>query len=405
MQTNALYYGDCLEVMDEFPDSCIDLIYLDPPFNSRTDYNCFFPSTVSSGSKNREESHLAQILAFEDTWHWDEQAFERVSDISNALAHPAHNTIKAFRDVIGETGALGYLSYMAERLAKMRRILKPEGSIYLHCDYTMSHYLKVLMDDIFGADKYRNDITWKRTTSRGDGNRYGRISDSILYYAPDGATWRNQYEEEGLVVSGDQTIPLTGPGISSGESGKPWKGYDPATSGRGRCWSVPKRGTYAEWLDQNLIPGYMQIEGIHDRLDALDEKGLIRFSKNGIPRVFRPAQAQNTGPKVNDIWTDIYLEDVNEHIKDYPTRKPVKLLERIIKASLPDGGVIFDPFCGCGTTIEAAHKLKCDWVGIDISPYAINLIEKHRMRGTPIEVKGIPKDPLGAAKLAQGESV
>lgn len=185
LQPNALYYGDCLEVMQDFPDSCIDLIYLDPPFNSKSNYNCFFPNPDTP--KNGEsETHLAQIMAFHDTWNWDELAYERVKDLSNAAAHPAHKAIKAFREVIWETGALAYLAYMAERLAAMKRILKPKGSIYLHCDSTMSHYLKFLMDDIFGAGNFQNDITWKRTTSRGDGHRYGRISDSILYYAPNG---------------------------------------------------------------------------------------------------------------------------------------------------------------------------------------------------------------------------
>ena len=217
---------------------------------------------------------------------------------------------------------------------------------------------------------------------------------------PERATWRNQYEKDGLVVSGDREIPLTGAGTAKGESGIPWKGYDPATSGRGRHWAVPKTGTYAKWLDANLIPGYLDIEGVRARLDALEEKGLIRFSKNGIPNLFRPAEAANTGPKVNDIWTDISLEDSNEFIKDYPTRKPVKLVERIIQASLPKDGIIFDPFCGCGTTIEAAHNLGCNWVGIDISPYAINLIERHRMKGISLEVKGVPKDLLGAKRLA-----
>ncbi|MCY4171599.1 MAG: site-specific DNA-methyltransferase [Bacteroidetes bacterium] len=396
---NSLYYGDCLEIMQEFPDSCIDLIYLDPPFNSKSNYNCFFPNPDSKNGESK--THLAQIMAFHDTWKWDELAYQRVKDLSNATAHPAHRAIKAFREVIGETGALAYLSYMAERLAAMKRILKPIGSVYLHCDSTMSHYLKILMDSIFGAHNFQNDIAWKRTTSRGDGNRYGRISDSILYYATKGATWRNQYEEGGLVVGGEQTIPLTGAGIAKGESGKPWEGYDPAESGRGRHWSVPKTGTYAEWLDQNLIPGYLDIEGVHDRLDALNEKGLIRFSKNGIPRLFRPAEAANSGPKVNDIWTDIALEDSNEFIKDYPTRKPVKLVERIIQASLPKDGIVFDPFCGCGTTIEAAHNLNCNWIGIDISPYAINLIERHRMKGIALEVKGVPKDLLGAKRLAR----
>jgi len=396
MQTNTLYYGDCLEVMEKFPDSCVDLIYLDPPFNSKTDYNCFFPNTISGESG----AHLAQMMAFGDTWSWDASAYDRVNHISNASLHPAHKAIRSFTEIIPESGALAYLSYMAERLAKMRQILKPHGSIYLHCDHTMNHYLKILMDNIFGPDKFQNDITWKRTTSRSDGKRYGRISDSILYYASNQSTWQNQYEKDGLAVSGDREIPLTGAGASVGESGKPWKGYDPAASGRGRHWAVPKTGTYAKWIEENLIPGYTQIESVHERLDALDSQGLIRFSKNGVPNLFRPAEASNSGPKVNDIWMDISLESSNEYVKDYPTRKPVSLVERIIQASLPQGGVILDPFCGCGTTIEAAHNLNCDWIGIDISPYAINLIERHRMKGLEIQVRGVPTDMSGAKRLA-----
>ena len=399
MKPNTLYYGDCLEVIQEFPDSCIDLIYLDPPFNSKTDYNCFFPNAASRQSDCGSASHLAQVMAFGDTWNWDANAFERVQDISNATQHPAHRAIRSFQEGIPESGALAYLSYMAQRLAIMRQKLKPSGSIYLHCDHAMNHYLKILMDCIFEADIFQNDITWKPTTSRSDGKRYGRISDSILYYAHEGATWRNQYEEGGLVVGGGREIPLTGAGTAQGESGAPWNGYDPAKSGRGRHWSVPKTVTYAKWIEKNLIPRYTQIESVHERLDALNKEGLIRFSKNGVPNLFRPAEAANTGPKVNDIWTDISLENSNEYIKDYPTRKPVSLVERVIQASLPKDGIILDPFCGCGTTIEAAHNLNANWIGIDISPYAIDLIEKHRMRGLEIEVKGFPKDMSGAEKL------
>ena len=321
--------------MAELPDSCVDLIYLDPPFNSNADYNAFYPISETNGGGGGGQR--AQMFAFHDTWTWDGGAMQRVKDIKNAVAHPAHNVMKGLEIILGETGALAYLSYMAERLTAMKRLLKSTGSIYLHCDPTMSHYLKAVMDAIFGNKNFRNEITWKRTTSRSDGLRYGRISDSILYYASNGATWRNQYEDTGLVVEGDRTIPLTGPGTSGGESGKPWMGYDPAQSGKGRCWSPPKTGTLATWLDKN-IPGYTKIKGVHDRLDALNDAGLIKFSRNGIPNLFRPAQAANSGPKVNDIWTDISLEEGNKYIKEYPTRKPLKLLKRIIQASLPRGG-------------------------------------------------------------------
>ena len=393
-QTNTLYYGDCLDWMRKWPDGCVDLIYLDPPFKSDTDYNILF------GTQNGKP---AQLQAFEDTWTWNEKAQERVQRIKDAVAHPAHKSITGLHFVLGGCGMLSYLSYMAERLPEMKRVLKLTGSIYLHCDPTASHYLKVVMDNVFGSDNYQNEITWKRTTSRSDGKRYGRLSDSLLFYAQRNATWKNQYYQNGLVVKGDRKIILTGPGVSRGESGRPWRGYDPAKSGRGRCWSVPKTGTFADWIDKELIPGFKSMESIHARLDALYEKGLIEFSRNGTPELFRPAAASNVGAKINDIWTDISLERAAKSIADYPTRKPRALLERIIQASSNERDIVLDPFCGCGTTIDAARRLGRQWVGIDISSFAIDLIVHARLQDRDIPVAGIPVDIASAKKLARAD--
>ena len=396
---NTLHYGDCLEVMRGFPDHSIDLIYLDPPFNSKKNYNCFFQNPEKKG--RGKGSHLAQMMAFTDTWTWDGASAERVNRITNAVKHPAHRAISALEIVFDRTGALAYLSYMADRLADMKRILRPSGSIYLHCDDTMSHCLRLVMDTVFGVENFRNEITWKRTTSRSGGKKYGRMADTILYYAGEGAFWQNQYHREGRVVGGEQTVALTGAGTTKGDSGQPWRGYDPASAGRGRHWSVPRDGTFAQWVEENEIPGYTKIESIHARLDALYEAGLIKFSRNGVPRYIQRVEAANSGPMVNNIWTDIALEGGNDMIRDYPTRKPVALVERMITASMPEGGVVLDPFCGCGTTIEAAVNRGCDWIGIDVSPFAINLVARERMKGLDVHVKGLPFSFSGAQKLAR----
>lgn len=396
-QSDSLYYGDCLEVMQGWPDEFVDLVYLDPPFNSGSDYNVLFG--------NKSDDKAAQVIAFEDTWQWNEDAYDRTNRIVNAAAHPAYKAIKGLLVTLGESGMMAYLSYMAERLVEIKRVLKSTGSVYLHCDPTASHYLKVVMDGLFG-DGFQNEITWKRTTSRGDGERYGRITDRILFYAGEGKTWHNQFNvEDGLVVSGDQTIPLTAHGASKegAESGVVWRGYDPGTSGKGRHWSVPKWGTFAEWIDKNLIPGYMDIEGIVDRLEALDKHGLVRFSKNGIPRAYRPDAASNPGPKVNDLWTDISLERGDSSYNRYDTRKPEALLKRIILASSNEGDLILDPFSGCGTTVAAASELKRKWIGIDISPIAIDIIKNKRLDRPDIFINGIPSDMGGAAIMAKAK--
>ena len=411
---NTLYYGDCLEWLPRFPSESVDLVYLDPPFNSNTNYNLLFGN---GGQKRRGARRSAQVRAFADTWRWDDVAARRVDRLSRAVAHPAHRAVVGLRTLIGEGGMLAYLSYMAERLAEMPRILKPRGSIYLHCDPTASHGLKFVMDTIFGPRNFRNEIIWQRSTAHNDAKRYGNNTDRLLYYTRDqrARTWN------GLEIAVPKTVreiaksypskddrgrfrasDLTAAGIRYGESGKPWRGYD--ISPRNVHWRPPLTGRYAKWIEDNIIPGYRDIKGVHDRLDALDEAGLIRHPQRGFwPGLKRYATA-DTGKAVQALWTDIPGFTNFRKGPDflgYPTQKPLPLLERIIKASSNPGDLVLDPFCGCGTAVAAAHKLNRKWIGIDISPFAIDLIAQKRFPEFRVPTEGYPYDLAGAMKLAK----
>ena len=364
----TIWTGDNLDILRGMNSECVDLIYLDPPFNSNRNY------AAPVGSK-------AAGAAFKDTW--------TLSDLDVAwmgLIADEHPAIYKTLDAAGESHGKGMKSYLimiAVRLLEMRRVLKPTGSIYLHCDPTASHYLKLLMDSIFGARNFRNEITWKRTSSHSDAKRFASVSDRLLFYAYDGATWHTQHLALGeAYVARDyrhtdekgryRVDNLTGPGLSNGESGEPWQGYDPGQSGR--CWSVPKTGGYARWIEDNLISGYAAMAGVHARLDALSSAGLIDWTKGGYPRLKRYLAASK-GEAVSDFIGDI--QNVNNRSKEhvgYPTQKPLPLLERIIKSSSNEGDVVLDPFCGCATTCVAAETLGRRWIGIDISPKAIELV-------------------------------
>ena len=407
---NSLYYGDCLDWMRQWPHESVDLIYLDPPFNSNANYNILF---------GKGNGVSAQMRGFTDTWKWNEAAAERVGRIEKASATAVQKPVKAFKALIGECGMLAYLSYMGERLEVMRDLLKPTGSIYLHCDDTAGAYLRVLMDSVFGADCFRNEVIWRRTRGRSDAIRYGRVHDVILFYtrSPDDFTWNTQWlphdpeyvkrayrneDERGHWQSAD----LTGPGIRYGESGQPWRGVNPTDIGR--CWSVPggaKLGGMNDWIVQNnIIPGWPDdYPSIHQRLDALDAAGLIHWPERGsMPRLKR-YYASTKGTACDDIIVDIgRLEAADPEKLDYPTQKPVALLERIIRASSNEGDLVLDPFCGCGTAIVAAHNLDRQWLGIDISPTAIDIINSLRLRPLGIKARahGIPQDLAGARRLA-----
>ena len=400
MTPGTLYYGDCLEWMERWEDECVDLIYLDPPFNSKTNYNILYSST-SAGD--------AQMRAFEDTWQWDEAAGERIARFEGAMANPLHDVVCGLFRILGPSGMMAYLSYMAERLLPTRRLLKPTGSIYLHCDPTASHYLKVLMDAIFGGGNFLNEVVWKRTGAHGRAKRWGPIHDTILLYSKSSTyTWNRTYEQydedyiDRYYRSSDergryQLVSLDGPGLRTGSSGQSWRGVNP--SDKGRHWELPPDRSLPE--DFVFPDGYSEMS-CQERLDVLDAAGLIYWPPRGrVPRHKRYLSAADGNP-IQDIISDI--RPISSHAKErlgYPTQKPLALLKRIILASSNEGDMVLDPFCGCGTAIEAARQLNRRWVGIDISPFAIDLIRDRRLKDKKVPAEGIPSSLAAARMLAR----
>jgi site-specific DNA-methyltransferase (adenine-specific) len=320
--------------------------------------------------------------------------------------------LRSMRAFLKETDIMAYLSMMAVRLLELHRVLKPTGSLYLHCDPTASHYLKILIDAVFGATNFRNELIWKRTSAHSAADRWGDIHDTIFYYSKsDEYTWNElllphsgEYsarykneDEHGKLWADDN---LTGPGIRHGDSGSIWRGFDPTA--KGVHWKVNLKTV------ERLI-GAASTKKLNttQKLDVLDEHGYIHWPKSrdrhgeGFPRFKRYL---SEGIVVQDVITDVPpLNSQAQERLGYPTQKPLALLERIITVSSNEGDVIMDPFCGCGTTIHAAQKLKRQWIGIDVTHLAISLIEKRLKDAFPgivYEVHGTPKDLEGARDLA-----
>ncbi len=418
---NRLYYGDNLEILrnrEYFPDSCVDLIYLDPPFNSNRNYNVLFKSESGSDSE-------AQITAFEDTWHWGETTEETYIDLVQDAPEKVSTAIKALLDLIGRNQMMAYLVMMTVRLVELHRVLKPTGSLYLHCDDSASHYLKIVLDAIFSPTQFRNHITWRRATAHNDPKKFGRISDHILYYAKgNNPVWNGDAvatqktkeqlaaaypsrDERGQYRSANLTGPLHNSSFGS-PSTLPWRSYD--VFALGRCWSVPKTGKYAEYIEENFIPNYRAITGIHERLEALDAAGLIHHPKKGRWPGLKRYKDADTGIAPQNIILDPigftnYSSQGGEKL-GFQTQKPLALLEIITKASSNENDIVLDPFCGCGTTIAAAQKLNRRWLGIDITHLSIAL-QKYRLNdmfglesGRDYEVIGEPTTVEGARELA-----
>ena len=411
---NHLYYGDNLVVLrEQLRDESVDLIYLDPPFNSNASYNVLFRSPQGADS-------AAQIEAFDDTWHWNDSAEAAFGEVVRGANAAATTMLRAMRSFLGDNDMMAYLAMMAVRLVELHRVLKPTGSLYLHCDPTASHYLKILLDAVFGAKNFRNEIVWRRATSHNDAKRFGKISDRVLFYSKsDNYFWagdrvRTLRSEAELLASYPgiddygryRSDNLTGPshGQTSGESARAWRGYN--IIARGRVWSAPKTGSYADFIESNLIPGYKAIVGVHDRLDALDAAGLIVHPTRGFwPGLKRYAKADLGMPVQDIILEPTGFTNFTKGIESlgYPTQKPVALLEKFLNASSNPGDVVLDPFCGCGTTVHAAQKLGRAWIGIDVTHLAIGLIEK-RLRdaypGVAFTTHGVPQDLAGARDMA-----
>jgi site-specific DNA-methyltransferase (adenine-specific) len=384
---DKLYYGDNLTVLRGcVNDEAVDLVYLDPPFNSRQDYNVLFRSTSGEGSQ-------AQIQAFDDTWHWGDEAELAFDQVMTGQNSDAAEMLRSLRSFLKENDMMAYLVMMAARLMELRRVLKSTGSIYLHCDSTAAHYLKMLMDAIFGIQNFRNEITWKRTSAHANvGQRYAAVQDRILFYSvTDDWVWNQiylPYSTEYVRSHYGQIDPANGlqfttrdltASMQRASSGQlyEWKGFRPPPS---RCWAYAK-----------------------ENMEEFESKGLLVYSERGMPRL-KLYLNRMPGTPCDDLWSDI--PPINSQAQErlgYPTQKPLALLERIITASSNEGDIILDPFCGCGTTIHAAQKLKREWIGIDITHLAISLIEKRlkdAFPGIAFEVHGTPKDLEGARDLA-----
>ena len=383
---NKLYYGDNLDILRGLADESVDLVYLDPPFNSNRSYNVIF-------AKHAGMDAAAQIEAFDDTWHWTpvtDQQYQRYA-LAGELPPRVADALTAFRTLLGENDAMAYLVNMAPRLVELRRVLKPTGSLYLHCDPTMSHYLKVMLDAIFEPEQFQDEIIWQRAGAKNDSVRYGRCHDVILFYtAGKKFTWNPQYTPFGQGSIDKNYTHLeaeTGRRYRRGDltAAKPggdvdfeWHGVRPY---KGRHWAYSK-----------------------EHLEQMYAEGRIEFRSTGMP-VYKRYLDEQPGCLSQDVWTDIRLTSADKERLGYPTQKPLALLERIISSSSNEGDVVLDPFCGCGTTIDAAQRLGRQWIGIDITFIAVDLIEK-RLRhayGSGVtetyEMDGIPRDLASAQSL------
>jgi len=392
VEKNQLYYGDNLDVLRRYiKDESVDLVYLDPPFNSRQDYNVLFAEKDGTRSSS-------QIMAFEDTWEWNvdaERAYEEIVERGGRVS----DAMRAFRTFLGHSDMMAYLAMMAPRLIELRRVLKETGSIYLHCDPTASHYLKMLMDAVFGPQFFRNEIVWKRTSAHAGAKKCGSVHDILLFYSKgEEFSWNPSFQgyDPGYLETFLDTVDeagerykradLTGAGRSGGESGLPWRGID--VNAKGRHWMF------------NVAT-----------LEELDASGQIHWPKKpgGVPRL-KQYPKDLPGVALQDVWTDIRpMHNLAAERLGYPTQKPKALLERIIQASSNENDIVLDPFCGCGTAIEAAQQLNRRWIGIDITHLAIGLIKQRltdafgeSVRAT-YEIIGEPVDLSGAQELATND--
>jgi len=384
---NHLLYGDCLDNLKLLADDSVDLIYLDPPFKSDTDYNMLF------GSETGEDT--AQIKAFTDTWYWHaghQEVFERLLDRGGSVRRVS----EAMFMMLGQCGMLAYILFMTERLLELHRVLKQTGSLYLHCDPTASHYLKLVLDAVFGAKMFQNEIIWQRMKgakgSQHQAKSWGTVSDNIYFY-----TKSDDYclqplrkltedeileefklkDEKGQRYKDDSAHIFRNPSMGA----RPnlcftWRGFtNPHTSG----WRLSKQRLEEEYLKGNII---------------IDGNKLSR----------RKYLKDYAGKPLGNIWVDIKIASGNERL-GYPTQKPLALLRRIIEASSNEGDIILDPFCGCGTAVDAAQALGRRWIGMDVSALAINVIiaRLEDVHGanvmTGVEVTGIPTDVTAARML------
>ena len=409
---NRLYFGDNLDILREHvAENSVDLIYLDPPFNSKRDYNLLFKTP-----KGHESD--AQITAFEDSWHWGEQAEREFAEILRQPNTDVAELMPAFRSFLGENDMMAYLVMMANRLLELHRVLKTTGSLYLHCDPTASHYLKIVLDAVFGKGNFRTEISWRRSSAHNDAKQgraqYGNVRDVIFFYtSSDEWTWHwhyTPYDQE--YIDGFYTHIEESSGrryrLDNLTAAKP--GGDVSYEFHG---TRPYKGRY--WAYSR------------DNMEKFKAEGRLYFPKNGGTPSYKRFLDEMPGVPLQNDWDDIRPTSSGEYL-GYATQKPLALLERIISASSNPDDVVLDPFCGCGTAVHAAQKLGRQWIGIDITHLAVSLIEKRLKDAFPylnrkasepqtdaarivaegisenlrgFEVIGTPKDLEGARNLAE----
>jgi site-specific DNA-methyltransferase (adenine-specific) len=402
MKENTLYRGDNLQVLrGAIPDRAIDLIYLDPPFRSQADYRRL--STGKTGSRS------PRLVGFDDIWRWDSASEQAYSEFQTKGPERPVRAIRALRLILGETDLLAYLVMMAPRLVELHRVLKDSGSLYLHCDPSAGHYLKVLLDAVFGAENFRNEIVWRRAGAHNKLRRFGPIHDTIFFYVKrlEDYQWNdlkrpymNGHLESYCIggPDGPKTAyygnVLTGSGVRRGESGKPWQGFDPTP--KQRHWAVPRALLAEIPLDWSRLTQ-------HQKLDRLFELGYIKIVPGQAWPIYERVLKPGDGQPVPDIWAfqphtsgtvDGGNEGIDEDIRwlspqdrervGYPTQKPEGLLRRIIAASSRVGELVLDPFCGSGTTLAAARQLGRRWIGIDASREAIEIARTRLQNGERI---------------------
>lgn len=384
---NKLYFGDNLSIMrDYLADESVDLIYLDPPFNSKATYNLLFHE------KDGKESP-SQITAFEDTWHWDQAAEATYWELVKEGPKRVADVMQALRQFLGSNDVLAYLVMMAIRLIEMRRILKETGSLYLHCDPTASHYIKLVLDAVFGPKNFRNEIVWQRTAAKGDAKRkLGSVHDVIFAYSRSDNYYfkpvRRAMDEDYLArfkCNDDdgrgsyRLAPLDSPSPRPNLTYE-YKGYQPPAKG----WRVSR-----------------------ELMEELDKEGRLAFPRSKDGRISRKHYLdEQEPPKLTDVWTDIKpLQAVSFERLGYPTQKPEQLLERMIEASSNEGDIVLDPFAGCGTATAVSERLRRRWIAIDVTHLAVTLMVR-RLIDTfgeelrDFEIIGDPKDVGGAEELA-----
>ncbi|MCE2489527.1 MAG: restriction endonuclease [Anaerolineae bacterium] len=420
--TNTLFYGDNLTLLRDrayFPDASVDLVYLDPPFNSNRSYNVLFRDESGRDSD-------AQITAFEDSWHWGRGTEDLYADLVTGSDERLVRLLGALVGGKDETGLLGrnqmsaYLVMMAARLAELHRVLRPSDSLYLHCDPTASHYLKLVLDTIFGEWNFRSEIIWKRhahSHSLG-AKQWPAIHDVLLMYSGgDTWVWNTQYEQyseeyvkQSFRYSDErgayQAYPITGARPGGPEAYAAWRGIRPSP---GRAWALPRHSLFPKWLDLPPEKEWREL-GVHTKLDLLDNLGMIHWpkKKGGQPTLKRYLN-DAPGKIMEGVWTEIGVRVGTKERLGYPTQKPLALLERIIRASSNPGDVVLDPFCGCGTAIDAAQGLERRWLGIDVTHLSVALMkyrlqDRHNLRaGRDYRVIGEPQDLAGARNLAEQE--